>query len=410
MGSTLLKIMLRYTLVLMLLMLVRGVLVNVTNEKDIKTYQAENISYSLNFESIDVIRSGLIFQKPIFNNIEINNYIDNYINKNSCSYLDYNIFEFADDYISVFLDCGHPNSKIFNYIKNKVYEINSFINDEKIFRETEIRLLSLKYPKFVVDDINFANSIYNLKDKEIVGYYETKTFGPISVKINNNEIKNLMNYNMKYDTFYENEKYTLDVDKKTVAFTFDDGPSYYDIEISKYLKENHSKATFFIVGNRVGNYKEVIKILSDTNMEVGNHTYSHKQLTSISNTQITEQINKTNKIYYELTGSSMSLYRPPYGAINNRVLNLINMPSILWSLDTLDWKYRDADKVYDAIINEVEDGDIILMHSLYPTTLEAVKRAVPELYKRGYQIVSVSELAKIKSKPLVSNSSYLMLN
>jgi peptidoglycan/xylan/chitin deacetylase (PgdA/CDA1 family) len=82
------------------------------------------------------------------------------------------------------------------------------------------------------------------------------------------------------------------------------------------------------------------------------------------------------------------------------------MPCILWSVDTLDWKTRDSESVYNEIINNVKDGDIVLMHSLYKSTAEAVEKVLPELYKEGYQIVSVSKLFELKDKTLEIGKSY----
>lgn len=212
-----------------------------------------------------------------------------------------------------------------------------------------------------------------------------------------------MTYEMHYDDAYENEIYTLSPDKKTIAFTFDDGPSPYEPELIDFLVKSHSEATFYLVGSRLELFPKSIEAMTKNKMEVGNHTFDHRVLTTLSDEEIKEEITKTNDLYYELTKEKMTSLRPSYGSINKRVLVQIGMPVILWSLDTLDWKSRDADKIAKTILNEVEDGDIVLMHSLYGSTVEAVKKVLPELYKEGYQVTSVSKLAKLKNFNLTGN-------
>ena len=98
--------------------------------------------------------------------------------------------------------------------------------------------------------------------------------------------------------------------------------------------------------------------------------------------------------------------RPPYGATNDHINSVIDMKVIIWSVDTLDWKSRNADSVYNAAVGDAYDGAIILMHSLYPSTAAAVKRIVPELISRGYQLVTVSELAYYKGYTMQNGQRY----
>lgn len=213
-----------------------------------------------------------------------------------------------------------------------------------------------------------------------------------------------MTYEMHYDDAYENEIYRLDPNKKTIAFTFDDGPSYYDVRIIDALTAAHAKATFYMVGNRMRNFSASIEKMLQAGMEVGNHTYDHKSLTSLSDEQVKEQITKTNAIFYEMTGKNLTSLRPSYGNVNRRVRLQVGMPVILWSVDTLDWKTRNADKIYENIVENAKDGDIVLMHSLYEATVQAVEKVLPELYKMNFQVVGVEELAKLKGYTLDSSS------
>jgi len=407
MGGTYLKIMSRYTIALIFAMFLKILIVDMVFAEDAKEYIfLPSEPFVLKYEEVDIIKDGITIKKPIFNNNAINNQIDNYLNYHSCTSLEYNIFEINNESASIFLNCGAPKNIIYNYIQKKSMTFDELSNDFESFRVNEIRLLKLKYPAFVVEDVSFKDAVYDIYENEIIGHYDTTYYGSLTIKLNNHEIKELMKYDMHYDDAYENEVYMLDPNKPTISFTFDDGPSNYDIELARLLVDAHASAGFFIVGNRVGNFEDVVKTLVSSNMEIGNHTYSHKVMTSLSNTAITEQLTKTNDIFYNLTGQKMTLFRPPYGSVNKRVLLQSGMSSIMWNVDTLDWKTRDADKVYEAIMKDIKDGDIVLMHSLYPTTVEAVKRSLPELYKRGYQVVSVSKLAELKGKTLSTGSTY----
>ena len=188
----------------------------------------------------------------------------------------------------------------------------------------------------------------------------------------------------------------IDKNKKMVALTYDDGPSIYTPRILKTLKENNSVATFFVVGNRVPMYSDTVKKAYDMGCEIGNHTYEHKSLPNLSETEVKRQISKTNKEVKKAIGEKPVIMRPTGGATNANVKQWVGMPSIIWSIDTLDWKTRNADSTRRAVLNRVKDGDIVLMHDLYSATATASETIIPELVRRGYQLVTVSELAECR--------------
>ena len=188
----------------------------------------------------------------------------------------------------------------------------------------------------------------------------------------------------------------IDKNKKMVALTYDDGPSIYTPRILKTLKENNSVATFFVVGNRVPMYSDTVKKAYDMGCEIGNHTYEHKSLPNLSETEVKRQISKTNKEVKKAIGEKPVIMRPTGGATNANVKQWVGMPSIIWSIDTLDWKTRNADSTRRAVLNCVKDGDIVLMHDLYSATATASETIIPELVRRGYQLVTVSELAECR--------------
>lgn len=183
---------------------------------------------------------------------------------------------------------------------------------------------------------------------------------------------------------------------KAVALTYDDGPSKYTNQILDCLETHGAKATFFVVGTNVNRYPEILQRAHSLGMEIGNHTVNHPNLKNLSPSAVASEMN-TNAEYIEnAIGIRPKIVRPPYGSYSKSTLSCANQPFILWSIDTLDWKTRNADKTISAVLSKVEDGDIILMHDLYSATATATERIVPALVDMGFDLVTVSELANRK--------------
>lgn len=202
------------------------------------------------------------------------------------------------------------------------------------------------------------------------------------------------------------------VPDKMVALTFDDGPySPVTNRILDMLESVDGHATFFIVGNRASTYSSCVTRARDLGCELANHTWSHPNsgLTSISYAEVVDQIVSCNNAIYSVAGVTPSIMRPVGGSYNDSVASAVDMPMIIWSLDTQDWKYRDTDHVVNAILNNVSDGDVVLMHDLYPTTAAAMEIVIPELVARGYSLVTVSELAEYKGYDLEDSKAYYSL-
>lgn len=345
------------------------------------------------------------YTKPEFNKEEMNEFIDKYIDENECMTFEYDVTRIEEDKVSIYMNCGTPEYIIYNYKKKELLTLGNLLTSQEGFKDIVVKLLNLKYPTFVTNEVNIDEGIFDIKENEMIGYFKTVNYGDVSIKINNNEIKEVLTYMPKLDSEYENEVYEIDLNKPIIAFSFDDGPSDYDPSIVDSLVNSHSTATFFMVGNRINSYKKSVTKVSESGMEVGNHSYDHKYMGNMSQSGVLDEINKTNKIYNNLTGKEMTLFRPPYGEVKSSYLKEAGFPSIIWSIDTLDWQSRNKDKVY-AKIMAAKDGDIVLMHSLYKSTSDAVAMAIPELYKNGYQIVSVSKLFELKGKTLEAGKSY----
>lgn len=206
-----------------------------------------------------------------------------------------------------------------------------------------------------------------------------------------------------------NKNRKINAKKPMVALTFDDGPNGTATpKILNTLEKYGVVATFFDLGQNIANYPKVVKREEELGCEVASHTYSHKNLNTLSTKQIQNDLNKAIKAYENVLGHKPALVRPPYGNANATVKKAINYPLINWDIDTLDWKSRNASK----ILNEVHkysdyDGRIILMHGIYDSTADAVAKLVPELINKGYQLVTVSEMAQYKGITLKPGKVYL---
>lgn len=192
----------------------------------------------------------------------------------------------------------------------------------------------------------------------------------------------------------------IDPAKPMIALTYDDGPSVKATPvILETLRQYGGKATFFMVGKQAERNMGIVKQMVEQGCEVANHTYDHKLMTKVPPEELASQLARTNQVVSAASGISPVLMRPCGGARSDAGMNVvgaISMPAVMWSIDTLDWKTRDVQSTVNTVLENVKDGDIILMHDLYETTGEASKILIPELINRGYQLVTVSELASYR--------------
>jgi peptidoglycan/xylan/chitin deacetylase (PgdA/CDA1 family) len=184
---------------------------------------------------------------------------------------------------------------------------------------------------------------------------------------------------------------------RTVALTFDDGPSAkLTPQLLDMLKARGIHATFFVVGQNAAEYPDILKRAVAEGHEIGNHSWSHPQLTRLSAAGFTAQIEKTNAAIRAAIGHDPVLIRPPYGATNAKLNHLFEdkygMKVILWSVDPLDWKYRNSAHVEREILAQTTPGAIILSHDIHATTVAAMPATLDALLAKGYKFVTVSEL------------------
>lgn len=391
--------LIRYFMYLFSLFLALFIVVNLIGDikNDDLSVRTSVIQYSSDLYDIYV-------EYPRFANNEINNIITDSIysyvkdfkynsDEDRLLNINYNLYYF-EDYVNIVFYIENT----LNNIKNKNLLIN--LKENKLDYITSVydvnyltsEINDLVYYKYSIDIFNKVkestvnNFTYIINEDEIYVYFNNIDFGLdyipyVVIQINKN-----VNYNddLEYDD-----------DKKYIAFTYDDGPSQYTEELLKTLELNNSSATFFMLGNRMKEYSDLILNIYSSNSEIGSHSYSHKDLSSLSVNELYNEVNSTNIIFNSITGDNLKYLRPPYNYYNNDVINL-NYEIILWNIDTKDWLVKDSKKIYNDVISSACDGCIVLMHDIYKESIEATKMLLPKLDEMGYEVVSISKLAEIK--------------
>lgn len=315
--------------------------------------------------------------------------------------IDYKLTEF-ESHISILLDIYISNiteKKPIHYVKTYFYdkEKQVILNITEILNQDSIAFIKNDLIKQKINIHYLNNYIKNLpffvEKKQIHFYYNESVYNysleelnlKLTVKSNHKEI----------ETFQPTNK-VLDINKKYVAITFDDGPSIYTERILNTLKKHEVNATFFILGNKVSAYQDLlIQSLKNGNV-IGNHSYNHKWLIKLKDNEIKNQIEKTNEEIQKYTGYTPTLLRPTYGSLNTYLKHFPNMEVVLWTVDTMDWKYKNTNVIVKRATNHLKDGDIILMHDIYKSTANSLDKIITEIKKKGFEIVTVLELKEIQ--------------
>lgn len=328
----------------------------------------------------------------------------NFLNESFISYLYRNN---DNTYFSVIYDC------------NKEMEVNitDLVKEDKLidYNRRVDDLIYLKYPKFIANELinGEGKRAYLLRDNELVIYFNGYNIKPslneiLFLRVNYNEIKDYLNFTVLLDTNYENESgYNYSNSKKAVAITFDDSPNLGKTnQILKSLQDNYFHATFFITGSKALKNKDLLINIKNSGNEIGSHSFNHLNISKFTNEELINDYQMVNDIYKSLFHSDLKLFRPPYGLIKDNQLNILDTAVILWSLDTLDWQYKNKDYLVNYVVNNIKDGDIILFHDSYNSTVRAIEELLPILYSKGYQVMSVSELFELKGVMLNTKEIY----
>lgn len=182
-------------------------------------------------------------------------------------------------------------------------------------------------------------------------------------------------------------------EKPSIAITFDDGPSdRYTGRLLDGLKERNVKASFFLIGENAEENPVLVERIYKEGHLIGNHTYSHVQMTHLSEEAAVREIEKTDQVISAITGEHVAYMRPPFGAWQRELEVRMEVLPVLWSVDPLDWTTENVDEIVSKVVTEVEEGDIILLHDCYASSVEAALRIVDILQKEGYEFVTVDRL------------------
>lgn len=353
--------------------------------------------YSQKLDSIDYISS------------DVNAVIDSQIKKvKENAKTDNNVRKYEKAAYKNVIDTYKVNDRLYSV---RVTSMMKKIYEEEYSTQVETFNYDIETKKQIkLDDLFKDGYKEKIKDvyqeKYLLKYSEVEFYdGARSTTCKYNVIKDFAksksltkeNFDVTENEYNEIFKYYVDKNKKMVAITFDDGPHSSNTEqILKILGDNNARATFFMLGQNVTYYPEIVKKVHEQGNEIASHTWNHPQLTKLSEAEIKKQIQDTSDAIYNITGTRPKLVRPPYGAINSTVKATIEEPLILWNIDSLDWKSRDENQIVPLVMNSVQDGDIILLHDIHATTVPAVKRIVEQLKAQDYQMVTVSELLEAK--------------
>ena len=208
--------------------------------------------------------------------------------------------------------------------------------------------------------------------------------------------------------------FSVNVDGPYIAMTFDDGPSPETTpRLLDILKQRNIKATFFMIGQNAERNPAIVKRILAEGHEIGNHSWTHPQLSKLSDDRVTEEINKTQNAIKDASGYTPVLMRPPYGAITARQKDWIEkqfgLSVIIWSVDPFDWKRPGASVIEQRILAGARPGAIVLSHDIHKQTVDAMPATLDALAAKGFKFVTVSQLIamnKPKSSPTPSPQSH----
>ena len=213
-------------------------------------------------------------------------------------------------------------------------------------------------------------------------------------RLDNSQNRGIRSNDAGSETMAENNTIREQAEEvKKIALTFDDGPHpYYTEELLDGLKERGVVATFFVTGEHASLHPDVIKRMQEEGHLIGNHTYSHMQLTKKNREKFKEELIRTNEVLQEITGVEVEYVRPPYGSWDKSFEKELNMIPVLWTIDPLDWCSSNVGCITDRVVEKAGENEIILMHDYYDTSVTAALKVVDELLEEGYVFVTVEEI------------------
>lgn len=182
-------------------------------------------------------------------------------------------------------------------------------------------------------------------------------------------------------------------EERFVAITFDDGPNRETTtKLLDGLKERDVVATFFVVGENINGNEDLIKRMKDEGHTIGNHTYTHCDLTRVNEECALNEVEKNNELISSIAGDEPIYIRPPFGSVEDKIFYIQDMMVVLWDIDPMDWNTTDENKIVKHILKNITPNDIILLHDIYESSVNAGLRVIDELKKQGYIFVPIDFL------------------
>lgn len=230
--------------------------------------------------------------------------------------------------------------------------------------------------------------------------HKTLTIMLVMIIVSISLIYNYASYNNLLGAFKNNSRqlpiYCVDTPEKKIAISFDAawGADYTE-ELLRILKKYDVKTTFFLVGFWVDKYPDMVKRIDEEGHEIGNHSSRHPQMSKLSKEQIIEELTKTSQKIEAITNKKVTLFRPPFGDYNNRLIETsreLGLQVIQWDVDSLDYKDYGADAIVKRVLSKVKNGSIVLFHNNATYTKDALPIILENLQKEDYKIVPISEL------------------
>lgn len=326
--------------------------------------------------------------------------------------ISYTYKEVNDEVINVSILTEIVTDKTVSKIKTFTYNKKSekFLTMEDIVNDLDVLDYDIKkelLSKYQDADMDYLSNVsydfFTMDDENLTIY-----FNPTQLKDTNDELVYLdipldsLNLLIDVDreentnTYLNFKKNTINEEDKVVALTFDDGPSKYTKDILDILKKYDACGTFFLIGNKVSFYGEVLREMLSEGNEIGNHSYDHKYLTRLSEEEVKDEINKTQDEIKRVTGYTPTLFRPTYGGYNNTLKSYIDLTFVLWDADSRDWSVKSTEGIMYNVFKDVKSGSIILFHDNHEYSVNALPSVIKELKKQGYKFVTVSELLELK--------------
>ncbi len=386
-------------------------------------------SLKLDYENKELVLMGTELNYPYYND-DKDIFIQSFINEidiDVISRVDYLINKF-DEYTNILFRL-YDNDYIVDYGNLIFNEDNNLIEPDFLIENDalvdKMKLYSYHQGLDLTDsNISVAKKSYYFNESDLDIYLTKYDYLDSITKItlNYKELNGNITFSFKEDKTYklmeEIEEDELvpfvpiippvekENNKKKVAFTFDDGPTSYTLEIMDALDEFDAGATFFLVGYNVKRNPGILSEIHKRGYEIANHTIDHSRLTTFTCEKSRAKLQENSDLIFSIIGERPKLFRPPYGAIDDRILECIDEPVIMWSVDPRDWESRNTEEVVFHILENLKDGDVVLFHDLYPSTVDAIKILLPILYDDDFELVTVSELFESKNIPLESHNIY----